>query len=106
MAYRRQFRHTRPTARTITVKYDGKCTNCGCTIKAGERAEYSPPGTHGNAEGQIRHMPNVWDGGELVPNCHMSAEARALRDQRAVNDYAGDGLDARYEDDCAAICGR
>jgi hypothetical protein len=22
-----------------------------------------------------------------------------------VNDYAGDGLDARYEDDCAARCG-
>jgi hypothetical protein len=33
------------------------------------------------------------------------ARGRAARDHAAVNDYAGEGVDTRYEDDCRDRCG-
>ncbi len=41
----RRYRTHKPTRRTIVVKYAGECACCGATIKAGEMADYYPPGT-------------------------------------------------------------
>jgi hypothetical protein len=62
-------------------------------IGVGEYATYYPPGTiAGRTVGAIAHT------GGLDGN---SARCTAvLREQMAVNDFAGDGLDARYEDQC------
>ena len=68
----------RASPRVITVRYAGKCMNCGDTVAAGSQANYFP------AQRKLAHM-----------RCF----------DRAINDYAGDGLDARYEDQCRDICG-
>lgn len=99
--------------RDIVVKYPGKCGCCGAEIKAGEVATYYPPGTCGNKEGRIGHV-----GGLEGASARCTEEirkrdfpeyavevARREAEQRAVNDYAGDGLDERWEDDCRDICG-
>jgi hypothetical protein len=93
MAYRRTYRQARPQVRSIVVKYAAPCACCGATIKAGEMATYYPPGTIASRTvGAIAHL------GGLDGN---SARCTAvLREQMAVNDYAGDGLDVRYEDQC------
>lgn len=99
MAYRRFYRQARPQPRTLTVKYAAPCACCGALIKAGDVATYYPPGTiAGRTVGAIAHI------GGLDGN---SARCTAvLREQMAVNDYAGAGLDARYEDQCSDMCGR
>ena len=81
MASRRTTRGNEP--RDIIVKYAGACHTCGGTIARGSRARYFP----GNP-GRIVHL-----------TCAAGVDP-------AVNDYAGDGLDSRYEDSCADICGR
>jgi hypothetical protein len=98
----------------ISVKYSGHCACCGAEIKAGETATYYPPGTiAGRTEGAIAHIGGL-DGTSARCTAEIrkaqfpeyAAEiARREAGQRAVNDYAGDGLDARWEDDCAARCG-
>lgn len=100
MAYSRTrfHRSARPTPRVITVKYAGKCACCGGTIKAGAMATYYPAGTiAGVTEARIAHVGGL-DG--------TSATCAGVIRDKAVNDYAGDGLDSRWEDSFADICGR
>lgn len=93
---RRYYRNAKPTRRTITVKYAGPCACCGATIQPGETADYFPVGSllH-HTKPAIAH-PAGLDGN--------SARCSGVIAQRLVNDHAGDGLDQRYEDDCAEIC--
>ena len=102
MAYRRFHTYRKPQVRTITVKYAGKCACCGQPIAAGEMADYYPVGTiAGRSEAAIAHI-----GGLDGNSAKCTAELRKQYvEQKAVNDYAGDGLDARYEDQCRDICG-
>jgi hypothetical protein len=113
MAYR-HYRRARPEARTITVKYAGTCACCGAPIAAGQMATYYPPGLLGAGKaGAIAHVGGL-DGNSarctaevrkrLFPEYAAEVERREA-EQRAVNDYAGDGLDERYEDQCRDICG-
>lgn len=37
--------YSKPSPRTIAVKYAGPCACCGATINAGELADYYPVGT-------------------------------------------------------------
>lgn len=83
---------TSRTPRIITVKYDGKCHCCGAIIKAGQTATYYPD------KRVLSHVGGL-DGNSATCTANIRA-------QQAINDYAGDGLDARYEDQCAEICGR
>jgi hypothetical protein len=102
--YRRHIRQSKPTARDITVKYSGPCAACGGTIKAGSIATYYPIGTPtATALGGacIAHIGGL-DGNSQ--RCADVLRAKYIEDQN-TNDYAGDGLDARYEDDCASRCG-
>lgn len=97
--YKRGFRRSRPTVRTITVKYAGKCACCGGEIKAGQIVDYYPVGTiAGVHESRIAHVGGL-DGNSQV--CFNTMKAK----DNALNSYAGDGLDARWEDDCKDICG-
>ena len=129
MAYRNFHRRARPTPRVITVKYAGKCACCGAEIKAGETATFYPAGTIASiTEGKIGHIGGLEGTGarctaELRKQAglppaprHCNHEFRTCTrgcgavcaaevEHRAVNDYAGDGLDERYEDDCARQCG-
>lgn len=114
--YRNRFhRPAKPQMRVIVVKYAGTCACCGAPIKAGETAEYYPARPdRGETVGRIGHI-----GGLDGNSARCTAEIRKVNfpeyaaeiahreaAQRAVNDYSGDGLDARWEDDGAAICGR
>jgi hypothetical protein len=121
MAYRRFHGAAKPTARVITVKYAGKRACCGAEIKAGEMATYYPPGTIASVtEGRIAHVGGL-DGDSARCSAEIakaregknmqfgdqwfSADQMRAFESRAVNDYAGDGLDERYEDDGARACG-
>lgn len=126
MAYRKYYRTNRkPTERTITVKYAGKCICCGGTIEAGEAATYWPAGSRYPDRGVLEHVAGAWDEGERV-SLKCAAVLRAKhqdgapgsfenpkpytpeafdRSFKAVNAYAGDGLDERYEDQCRDVCG-
>src|SRR5580700_11268076 len=102
MSMYRRYRTARPQPRGFTVKYAGKCACCGAEIRAGEFAMYYPPGTIASrTEGAIAHI-----GGLDGNSAKCTAEIRKGFEARAVNDYAGAGLDQRWEDDGAAICGR
>lgn len=103
--YRNRFhRPAKPKMRVIVVKYAGQCACCGAPIKAGETAAYYPAGTiAGVTEGRIAHVGGL-DGNSARCTAEIrkvnfpeyAAEiARREAEQRAVNDYAGDGLDAR-----------
>jgi hypothetical protein len=118
MAYynrNRYHRQAKPQARGIVVKYAGKCACCGAEIKAGESAMYYPVWTiAGITESRIAHIGGL-DGTSARCTAEIRAAsfpeyaaelARREAERRAVNDYAGDGLDSRWEDDGAAICGR
>lgn len=89
--------------RTITVKYAGQCIACGGRIEAGETATYWPAGSRYPDRGVLEHVASAWDEGERV-SLKCAAVLRA-KYQEPVNAYAGDGLDARYEDDCRDVCG-
>lgn len=92
--YRKQYR--KPQVRTITVKYAGPCACCGAEIKAGEIADYYPPGTIASVnEGRIAHI-----GGLDGNSARCSSEIAKRRDRDFVD------LDRMYEDQCAEICGR
>lgn len=91
-------RYSKPVPRNITVRYAGKCACCGATIEAGTWATYYPAGTMAGVHvGQIAHTGGL-DGNSAT--C-----AAKLRADVSLNDYAGDGLDQRYEDDCRDRCG-
>lgn len=101
MAYRKFYRNARPQVRTITAKYAGKCACCGAAIKAGEIVDYYPAGTIASrAEAAITHI-----GGLDGNSARCTAELRNGYEAHAVNDYAGDGLDERWEDMGRDICG-
>ena len=104
MSYYRNYRRpSKPTVRNITVKYAGECICCGSPIKAGEIATFYPAGTIASIhEGKIGHIGGL-DG--TSQKCFANLKAKSLVIDAGLNDYAGDGLDARYEDDCAARCG-
>lgn len=102
MAYRRFYRSSKPSARDITVKYAAPCACCGSMIAAGAIATYYPAGTiAGITEGKIAHL------GGLDGNSRKCADElrRKHTVDAGVNDYAGDGLDARWEDAGRDICG-
>jgi hypothetical protein len=102
MGYRRNgYRVARATPRTLVVKYAGDCACCGARIEAGEVATYYPVGTiAGRVTGAIAHV-----GGLDGNSARCTGVIRAAMNA-AVNDYAGDGLDARWEDQGGEICGR
>lgn len=90
---------SKPTVRTITVKYAGPCACCGATINPGEAADYYPVGTILNqTKPQIAHVGGL-DGnsGRCFGNLKKKHEQR---DSGFVD------LDRMYEDSCADICGR
>ena len=101
MAYRRYRNYSKPTSCNIEVKYAGPCACCGVTINVGELATYYPAGAVAGVwmAARIAHMGGL-DGnsGRCALNLREKLDAN-------TNDYAGDGLDARYEDECAARCG-
>jgi hypothetical protein len=100
MAYRRYRSYLKPTPRNMAVKFAGSCACCGATIKAGELATYYPAGTiAGISAGRIAHI-----GGLDGNSAKCSGIIKAAYDA-AANDFAGDGLDSRYEDECARNCG-
>ena len=102
MPYRRNYRnYSKPVVRNITVRYAGDCVCCGAPIAAGSIATFYPAGTiAGIHEGKISHIGGLeGTGTTCAHNLKLSLTDRGL------NDYAGDGMDARYEDDCARICG-
>ena len=101
MAYRRFYRASKPTPRNIQVKYAAPCICCGAEIKAGEFATYYPSGTiAGITEGKLCHSGGL-DG--TSHKCYQ--ELKKKHETASINDYAGDGLDSRYEDQCRDICG-
>jgi hypothetical protein len=92
----RRFRHSKPTVRTITVKYAGKCMCCGGLIEAGRIADYYPVGTiAGVHEAKIAHLKAV-DGDSKA--CY----AEGLKQQR---DREFVDIDRQWEDDCKDRCG-
>lgn len=100
MAYRRFYRASKPSPRAIEVKFAGDCMACGGRIAAGEIATYYPAGTiAGVHTGKIAHC-----GGLDGTSARCSAELRK-KHESPLNDFAGDGLDARYEDFCRDACG-
>jgi hypothetical protein len=100
MAYRKFYRQSKPTMRNIEVKFAGTCACCGGAIKAGELASFYPVGTiAGVKESKIAHI------GGLDGNSAKCSGVIAGKIDQSLNDYAGDGLDSRYEDDCASRCG-
>lgn len=100
MAYRRYRSYGKPTKRCIEVKYPAPCACCGAIIRIGELADYYPVGTiAGVHEARISHMGGLdANSGRCALNLREKLDAN-------TNDYAGDGLDVRYEDECAARCG-
>ena len=87
--------HKSSGPRTIQVRYAGPCACCGARIEVGTLADYYPAGNGKPA--QIAHMGGL-NGNS--PQCYS-----VLRADHQTNDYAGDGLDARYEDQCRDMCG-
>jgi hypothetical protein len=74
---------------------------CGAAIKAGDMVDYYPVGTIAS-----RTTPAVAHIGGLDGNsARCSAEIRKGL-EHAVDDYAGSGLDDRWEDAGSDICGR
>ncbi len=105
MAYRRIYGapkpRARPTPRTLVVKYAGACACCGATIAVGETATYYPAGSiAGRTQAAIAHL-----GGLDGNSARCTGEIRKTYEARAANDYAGDGLDERWEDQGRDICG-
>lgn len=100
--YRKYRRASTPRVHTITVKYAGKCMCCGGLIEPGQIADYYPVGTiRGVTEAKLAHLKAV-DGNSAA--CAAELKQKQQTD-KSLNDYAGDGLDARYEDQCKDICG-
>jgi hypothetical protein len=96
-------------ARNIEVKFSGECACCGAPIKAGSVATYYPAGTiAGVTVGKLAHIGGL-DGNSVV--CFNRLKLTAAVDaavkavDAAVNDFAGDGLDERWEDSYRDICG-
>lgn len=78
MRYRN--RYSKPTPRTITVKYAGACACCGATIKAGETATYYPVGTiAGMSTAAIAHVGGL-DGNSARCAGEIKNRAEFIRD--------------------------
>jgi len=87
--------------RTITAKFASSCACCGAAIKAGDMVEYFPVGTiAGRDTAAVAHI-----GGLDGTSARCSAEIRKTFEERAVDDYAGRGLDDRWEEQGRDICG-
>jgi hypothetical protein len=94
------YRNARPTVRTIVAKYASSCVCCGAAIKAGDIVDYYPIGTIASRNtAAVAHV-----GGLDGNSARCSAELRKTFEERAVDDYAGRGLDERYEDAGRDIC--
>lgn len=91
MAYRR-FHRSKPTVRTITVKYAGKCIGCGCVIPVGAIADYYPVGTiAGVNTPQIAHLKALTGDSK---SCFVASKQQSR-----------DFVDEQYEQDCKDRCG-
>jgi hypothetical protein len=77
--------NSKPSIRTIAVKYSGECLCCGATIKAGEMADYYPVGTIAS-----RTTPAIAHVGGLDGN---SARCSANLRQDFVRDPGEDAAD-------------
>ena len=96
MRYNR-YNRSKPTPRTIVVKYAGECACCGATIKAGETADYYPIGTIASrTTAAIAHR-----GGLDGNSARCTSEIRNKQTDPGFVD-----IDRAYEDSCAEICGR
>jgi len=72
---------------------------CGGIIEAGRIADYYPIGTiAGVHESRLAHL-------EAVNGNSRACSEELKRQDRGLNSFAGDGLDARYEDQCKDSCG-
>ena len=100
MRYNRN-NYRKPQVRTITVKYAGACACCGGTINPGSIADYYPVGTIAGVNRPMLAHLKAMDGNSVA----CSVELKRKREDNSLNDYAGDGLDARYEDSCKDSCG-
>lgn len=90
---------SKPTMRTIIVKFAGECACCGGAIKAGEMADYYPVGTIASrSTGAIAHMGGLQGNS---PRC-----TGVLRRKLELEASGGFDIDRAYEDQCADICGR
>ena len=89
-------RNPNPEPRVIEVRFTGACVHCGELIARGEQAMYYPAGSRaGNQRARLAHTSPT--------KCQQTLRAKlaALDSQPAdpaANGYAGDGLDARWED--------
>lgn len=100
MAYRKFYRSSKPSIRNIAAKFSSQCICCGGTIRRGDYVTYYPAGSiAGVNEGKVGHL------GGLEGNSSVCCNTLKNRVDTSTNDFAGDGLDARYEDDCRNICG-
>lgn len=98
--YRKSYRKSKPVPRVIEAKYAGNCACCGSPIKKGELVTYYPAGTiAGVHDGRIAHI------GGLDGNSQKCAANLRTQIDAATNDYAEDGLDARWEDSMRDACG-
>jgi hypothetical protein len=101
MPYYRKHSYRKPQVRAITVKYAGECACCGGIIPVGAIADYYPVGTiAGVNKPMIAHL-KAMEGNSVA----CSAELKRKAEDKGLNDYAGDGLDTRWEDDCKDACG-
>lgn len=100
--YRRYNRYpSKPTVRSITVKYAGNCACCGGLIQPGAIADYYPVGTiAGVNKPMIAHL-KAMEGNSVA----CSEVLKKKQQDKSLNNYAGDGLDERYEDSCKDACG-
>lgn len=90
----RYYRKIKPTVRTITVKYPGKCACCGGVINAGQVADYYPVGTIAGVHvAQIAHLKA------------MQGDSIACSQELKKRLDSPDSFDLRYEDDCKERCG-
>lgn len=79
MRYRNRS-YSKPTVRTITVKYAGPCACCGATINAGEMADYFPVGTIASrTTPAIAHMGGL-DGNSARCANNIRTSAEIVRD--------------------------
>jgi len=76
----------------IRAKFAGKCACCGRRVYRGESVVWNMV---------ARAVSHVACHGAKFGN--VSATVAGV--DHGANDYAGDGLDSRYEDDCARACG-
>lgn len=98
MSYRRFHRTGNTRPREMRLRYAGTCHCCGEMLPEGSWALYVPA-----SDGRAAYVQHADVRGDMNPACF--ARLKREGEQRAVNGYAGDGLDMAYEDQCRDMCG-